>query len=89
MRNPSCRNIWGPGHTYGFVMCGKWRGKDIGGSQLGTGSAVPLAFPLAVEHEAPHAAGSWCRAPGTEALSKDHSGDTVCVVYEFIYLIIY
>lgn len=46
MRNPSCRNIWGPGHTYGFVIRGKWRGKDIGGgSQLGTENSVPLAFP--------------------------------------------
>lgn len=53
MRNPSCRNIWGPGHTYGFAICGKWRGKDIGGgSQLGTGDSMPLALPCAVVHDA-------------------------------------
>jgi hypothetical protein len=70
MRNPSCRNIWGPGHTYGFVICVKWRGKDIGGgSQLGIGNALGLS--MTAVHRAPFAARRWCRTPGTEALSKD------------------
>lgn len=53
MRIPSCRNIWGSGHTYGFVICGKWRGKAIGGgSQLGKVDPMPLAPPRAAGHEA-------------------------------------
>lgn len=63
MRNPSCRNIWGPGHTYGSVICGNWRGKDIGGgSQLGTGDSTALALPCTAVPEALQAAGSWCGA---------------------------